>query len=160
MFIILLVATATLDGLSPCRMVLNCFHLLWTIVLIYFWVIFIYTWLVLPPYNCSYFQAIYCSYFQVIYFSSYLHYFHYNITMLPSLSISSASPSPLFRTIILIYFELFWYILLGWFYRLIIILTFKLIIVLTFKLFTFKLLCLIFFTILLCFHLLDRKSVV
>ena len=38
-------------------MVLNCFHLLW--------IIFIYTWLVLPPYNCSYFQVIY---FQVTYF--------------------------------------------------------------------------------------------
>ena len=36
MFIILLVATATLDGLPPYRTVLNCFHLFWTIVLIYF----------------------------------------------------------------------------------------------------------------------------
>ena len=36
MFIILLVATATLDGLPPYRTVLNCFYLLWTIVLIYF----------------------------------------------------------------------------------------------------------------------------
>ena len=36
MFITLLVATATLDGLPPYRTVLNCFHLLWTIVLIYF----------------------------------------------------------------------------------------------------------------------------
>ena len=58
MFIILLVATATLDGLLPYWTVLNCFHLLWTIVFIYF--------------------------------------------------------------------ELFWYILLGWFYHLIIVLIFKL----------------------------------
>ena len=36
MFIILLVATATLDGLPPYQTVLNCFHLLWIIVLIYF----------------------------------------------------------------------------------------------------------------------------
>ena len=36
MFIILLVATSTLDELPPYRTVLNCFHLLWTIVLIYF----------------------------------------------------------------------------------------------------------------------------
>ena len=36
MFITLLVATTTLDGLPPYRMVLNCFHLFWTIVLIYF----------------------------------------------------------------------------------------------------------------------------
>ena len=35
-FITLLVATATLDGLPPYRTVLSCFHLLWTIVLIYF----------------------------------------------------------------------------------------------------------------------------
>ena len=35
-FITLLVATATLDGLPPYRIVLNCFHLFWTIVLIYF----------------------------------------------------------------------------------------------------------------------------
>ena len=67
MFITLFVATTTLDGLPPYRMVLNCFHLFWTIVFIYF--------------------------------------------------------------------ELFWYILLGWFYRLIIVLTFKLF---TFKLFNFK----------------------
>ena len=84
MFITLLVATATLDGLLPYRTVLNCFHLLWTIVLIYF--------------------------------------------------------------------ELFSYIL-GWFYRLIIVLTFKLFIVLIFKLFTFQVTYIIFFTILLCFHL-------
>ena len=36
MFITLLVATTTLDGLPPYRTVLNCFHLLWTIVFIYF----------------------------------------------------------------------------------------------------------------------------
>jgi len=36
MFITLFVATTTLDGLPPYRMVLNCFHLFWTIVLIYF----------------------------------------------------------------------------------------------------------------------------
>ena len=33
MFIILLVATATLDGLSPYRTVLNCFHLFWLYLL-------------------------------------------------------------------------------------------------------------------------------
>ena len=33
MFIILLVATATLDGLPPYRTVLNCFHLLWLYLL-------------------------------------------------------------------------------------------------------------------------------
>ena len=33
MFIILLVATATLDGLPPSRMVLNCFHLLYLYLL-------------------------------------------------------------------------------------------------------------------------------
>ena len=33
MFIILLVATATLDGLPPSRTVLNCFHLLWLFLL-------------------------------------------------------------------------------------------------------------------------------
>ena len=36
MFITLFVATTTLDGLPPYRMVLNCFHLFWTILLIYF----------------------------------------------------------------------------------------------------------------------------
>ena len=70
MFITLLVATTTLDGLPPYRMVLNCFHLFWTIVLIYFELILIYTaWLVLSPYYCSYIQVIYFQaiYFQVLY---------------------------------------------------------------------------------------------
>ena len=69
MFITLLVATTTLDGLPPylygsklLSFILNyCSYLLW--------IILIYTaLLVLPPYYCSYFQAIYHSYFQVIYF--------------------------------------------------------------------------------------------
>ena len=52
--------TAIPDDSKLLSFTLNyCSHLLW--------VIFIYTWLVLSPYNCSYFQAIYCSYFQVTY---------------------------------------------------------------------------------------------
>ena len=49
--------TAITDSSKVLSFTLNyCFHLLW--------IIFIYTWLVLPPYNCSYFQVIY---FQVTY---------------------------------------------------------------------------------------------
>ena len=49
--------TAIMDSSKLLSFTLNyCFRLLW--------IIFIYTWLVLPPYNCSYFQVIY---FQVTY---------------------------------------------------------------------------------------------
>ena len=61
--------TAIPDGSKLLSFTLNyCSHLLL--------VIFIYTWLVLPPYNYSYFQAIYCFYFQVIYFQvTYIIFF-------------------------------------------------------------------------------------
>ena len=63
------------DGSKLLSFILSyCSHLLW--------VILIYTaWLVLPPYYCSYIQAIYiqaiyCSYFQVIYFQvTYIIFF-------------------------------------------------------------------------------------
>ena len=82
MFITLLVATATLDGLPPYRTVLNCFHLFWTIVLIYFelfWYIlfgWFYRLIIVLTFKLFTFKLFTFKFHP----QSSLQYLHYNIT--------------------------------------------------------------------------------
>ena len=85
MFIILFVATATLDGLPPYRTVLNCFHLLWLYLLypLLGWLCHLPSWF----YSIAFMYSLTCIIFNLYY---------YCITVLP---LPTLCPFPLYGII-------------------------------------------------------------